>query len=540
MRNEAAGRCTMSRRIGPTRVTLRTHRRRILAWVIPLLALLTVVAPSYSSTYPRLDQREHLISSMGSNAATRLLYGPLPEPGSIGQLVAWEMGTYLVIATAILSLLLGVSFGRGAEDTGTAELVQASGYRASSRLRAALQAIAVVTVGLGCAVAAVLLIETAFVDELTWQGALSLGAVTACCGLFFGLAGLLAGELADSPGLARLLGFITLAAAFGIRAIANVQDISALRWVSPLAWIDAEAPYTRDRWWAVVIFGAVCAVMGALVWRAGHNREYAAAPLHARASSDDRLKVRSVVALTWRLERGRWLAWTVIVSAVAALFGGMSGSLIDLLTSDESTAKLMRDLTGENQLDAVFFSFAGVMIGLVVGCYAVLTVLADATAEADGTLDNLLAAGARRRSPLLAQVVVAVVGSLAMLLIAGGLGSLVALTQLSGGAGRCFAYIAGQWPAELALVGITALVIGIRRRWGPVAWVPVAGSGVLVLMGSVLHAPHWLATTAVFSHVPDYADGSAPSVGVVALVACFVVAAGVGTWWRGVRDLAPN
>ncbi|HWC24279.1 MAG TPA: hypothetical protein VG502_18440 [Flexivirga sp.] len=530
----------MSRRIGPTRVMLRTHRRRILAWAIPLLALLTIVAPSYSSTYPRLDQREHLISSMGSNAATRLLYGPLPEPGTIGQLVAWEMGTYLVIATAVLSLLLGVSFGRGTEDSGTAELVQACGYPASSRLRAALAAIATVTVGLGAAVAAVLLAETAVVDELTWQGALGLGAVTACCGLFFGLAGLLAGELADSGGLAKLLGFITLATAFGIRAIANVQGVSSLRWVSPLAWIDAEAPYTDDRWWAVLIFAAVCALMALFVWRAGRNREYAAAPLHARASSDDRLLVHSVLALTWRLERGRWLAWTTIVTAVAALFGGMSGSLIDLLTSDESTAKLMRDLTGQDQLDAVFFSFAGVMIGLLVGCYAVLTVLGDATAEADGTLENLLTAGAPRRSPLFAQVAVAVAGSLAMLLVAGGVGSLVTLTQLSGGAGRCFAYVVGQWPAVLALAGITALVIGIRRRWGPLAWVPVAGSGVLVLMGSVLHAPHWLATTAVFAHVPDYADGAGPSAGVIVLLVCFVAAAAVGSWWRGMRDVAPN
>lgn len=528
------------RPIGPTRVTLRTHRRRILAWVIPLMALLTIVAPSYSATYPRLDQREHLISSMGTNAATRLLYGPLPEPGTIGQLVTWEMGTYLVIVTAILSLLLGVSFGRGTEDAGTAELVQACGFSAAVRLRASLAAIGAVTVGLGVTVAAVLLVETAFVDELTWHGALSLGAVTACCGLFFGLAGLLAGELSDSSGLAKLLGFITLAVAFGIRAIANVQDISALRWVSPLGWIDAEAPYTLDRWWAVPIFGAVCGLMALVVRRTGRNREYAAAPLHARVSSDDRLQVRSVLALSWRLERGRWLAWTLIVTAVAALFGGMSGSLVDLLRSDESTAKLMRQLTGENQLDAVFFSFAGVMIGLLVGCYAVLTVLAEATAEADGTLENLLAAGARRRSPMLAQVVVAVAGSLAMLLVAGGVASLVTLTQLSGGAARCFAYIAGQWPAELALIGMTALVVGVRRKWGPLAWVPVAGSAVLVLMGSVLHAPRWLATTAVFAHVPDYADGAAPTIGVAVLLGCFVAAAAVGTWWRAARDLVTD
>lgn len=528
------------RTIGPARVLLQTHRRRLLSWLVPLLVLLAIVAPSYHSTYPRLDQRQHVISSLGNNAATRLLYGPLPDPGTIGQLVAWEMGTYLVIASSVLALLLGVSFVRGTEDSGVAELVQAAGHPASARLRAAVAAMLAVTIGLGAAVTLVLWAETSTVGELTWRGALSLGLVTTCSSLFFGLAGLVAGELADSSGLAKLLGFIVLAAAFAIRAVANVQGIIGLRWLSPLGWIDVVSPYTSDRWWTALIFAAVLVGVGVLARQLGRGREYAAAPLHEDATSADRLRVWSVLALSWHLERGRWLAWTAIVAAIAALFGGMSGSIIDLLKGDTGTAKLMSELTGANQLDAVFFSFAGVMIGVLVGCYSVSTVLAEAAAEADGTLENVLGCGVERPRPLAARVGIAGVGSLAMLLVAGGVGALVSVSQLSGGAGRCFAYVVGQWPAVLALVGIGALVVGVRRGWASAAWVPVAASAVLVLMGSVLHAPHWLQTTAVFAHVPDYADGAAPSLGVGVLVGCFVACGALGVWWRARRDLAPD
>ena len=526
--------------VGPARVTLRTHRRRILAWTVPLLALLAVVAPSYSSSYPRLDQRQHLISSMGSNAATRLLYGQLPEPGTIGQLVAWEMGTYLIIVTAVLSVLLGVSFGRGAEDSGMAELVQACGHSAGDRRRGALVAVLIFAAGLGVAVFAVLGVETFVVDELTWRGAVGLGLVIFSCALFFAMVGLLFGELADSSGLAKLLGFAVLAVSFALRAVANVQGVSALHWVSPLGWLDAEAPYTHDRWWAVVIFVPVCAVVAVLVWRAGRNREYLAAPLHERSATDDRLRVRSVIGLVWHLERARWLAWTAVATAISALFGGMSGSLLKLLTDDASTAELMRQLTGEGRLDAAFFSFAGVLIGLLVGCYTVLTILADGAAEADGTVEDLLACGTPRRSPLLARLLVAACGAPAMLVVAGGVGALVARTQLSDGSWRYFAYVAGQVPALLALAGLGALVIGVHRRWGPVAWLPVAGSGMLVLMGSVLHAPDWLEHVGVFAHVPAYADGSAPSTGVFVLLACFVAAATAGCWRRAQRDVEPD
>jgi putative exporter of polyketide antibiotics len=70
--------------------------------------------------------------------------------------------------------------------------------------------------------------------------------------------------------------------------------------------------------------------------------------------------------------------------------------------------------------------------------------------------------------------------------------------------------------------------------------VPLVGSVVLVLMGSVLHAPHWLQVTAVFAHVPDYADGAGPSLGVAILALCFVVCMAAGVSRRARRDIVPD
>lgn len=67
------------------RLTLRRLHLQALAWVLPLWAL-AAATPSYASVYPSLSSRAALIAAMRQTPGTRLLYGVLPLPGTIGQL----------------------------------------------------------------------------------------------------------------------------------------------------------------------------------------------------------------------------------------------------------------------------------------------------------------------------------------------------------------------------------------------------------------------------------------------------------------------
>ena len=86
-------------------LTLRRLRVQAPAWVLPLWAL-AAATPSYESVYPSLEARTMLIEAMRTNAGTRLLYGVLPLPGTVGQLAQWEIGTYLVVCTGLMAVLL--------------------------------------------------------------------------------------------------------------------------------------------------------------------------------------------------------------------------------------------------------------------------------------------------------------------------------------------------------------------------------------------------------------------------------------------------
>ena len=53
--------------------------------MLPLWAL-AAATPSYEFVYPSPEARTMLIGAMRTNAGTRLLYGVLPLPGTVGQL----------------------------------------------------------------------------------------------------------------------------------------------------------------------------------------------------------------------------------------------------------------------------------------------------------------------------------------------------------------------------------------------------------------------------------------------------------------------
>ena len=88
------------------RILLRRFRFQIAAWLAPLWLLVGVTAPSYESVYPSLETRTVLIEQMRKSPGTRLLYGYVPLPGRLGQLLQWETGTFLLVCTALMAILL--------------------------------------------------------------------------------------------------------------------------------------------------------------------------------------------------------------------------------------------------------------------------------------------------------------------------------------------------------------------------------------------------------------------------------------------------
>lgn len=494
---------------------IRRHLVALTAWTLGLLALVAVTVPSYRQTYPDLASRAVLVEQLQSTRGSTVLYGALPDPGTLGQLFAWETGSYVILLAAVMALLLGVSLTRGEEDAGTLELVRAVGVRPQAPLRAALVVLLLACAGVGAGSAAVLVAQSTTTEELTVAGGVAFGAVTFLASFCVGVWAVICAHLRPDARSARTWTFTGLAVAFAARVAADTEDgwwAGTLQWISPFGWRTVVAPYTDDRFWALVPLAAVCVALAVLAVDLGRRRELGSALLAGGTRSDRGLLVRGPDGWAWVSLRGAVLGWTVAVGATAALFGSMADGLVTTLTDDEALRALLESSAGGGDPVALYFGLLGVFVTLLVMICGVLLVLRWRTEEFTGRLVNELATGVRRWRSLLARVVVAAVVPGGLLVLGGAVMGLFGRVLLDGGdpLALALAGTVGDAPGVMAAVALAALLVAVVPRWASLVWVVVAWSGFVVLFEGLVDLPGWAVDLSLLGHTPGVGPDGLP------------------------------
>jgi ABC-2 type transport system permease protein len=511
-------------------VLLRRNRVVLGAWAGGVLALVAVTIPSYAATYPSLAARASLVEQLRSNVATKVLYGVLPSPGTLGQLAVWETGTYVALLVAVLGVLLGVRLGRGEEWAGHCEVVRSVGAGRSAPVAAALVVLAGTFVVIGGGVAAVLAWQSRSTAEVSVTGAWHFGAVVVLVGLGFGVSTLLLGELLPTPTLARSAGWVLLGVDFVLRVVADFgASSSGLRWLSWLGLSHLVGPFTSDRTLPVVVAALGVCVLAGVTVLLDARRELGAGLLSLPSGSTRSLSVGGPLALGWRLGRAGWWGWAAAAAAVAGLFGGMSHGLVTLLRDDPSSSDLVSSVTGVAAGPVRgYFVFTVIFVALVPLLHAVSHTLVAASGERTGLLDTSLAVGVPRWAPLAAQAGLAAVRALGLVLVAAGVQAATSEAAGSGDDAVAWAFwsVLATAPGILAAVGITASLVGLLPRFASFAWLLVAWSLFAALVGQLVRLPDWARSTSLLTHTPRTLDLSAGrDLGTTSMVVLVAVAA---------------
>jgi ABC-2 type transport system permease protein len=504
------------------RLMLRRHRLVISAWSVLLIALSGATVAFYQSTYSSEARRRAAVEMAQDDAASTLLYGRLPDPGTPAQMFIWEVGAIVTILAALMAVLLAAALTRAAEEDGTLEPLLTCGTDRRIAVRSGYAVLLVVAgvLTLGCTLGVGL--WAGRVDAVTWPGALAWGAVVGVTFLVMAVLTVVLAQLATTARAVRTLGVAVVGSAFAVRAVADTNDaVGWLNWLSPLALRTTAAPFTHDRWWVLALYAG--SVLG-LTWlslRLFDRREYGAGLLRGRPANQARLHVRSSIGLDAWLGRQSLVTWTVAVACLGTLFAAMGSAPVEQSRQGDLDGFLGAQLDSPDPI-AAYFSYSGTVVGLAVAVFAVLSVLRQAHAEHDGLTDHVLATGARRWEPLAAGTAVTAVGSAIILLATGTVSALIAPTAIAGTdvALRAFTYSIGQWPAAVAAAGWTALLVGLRPRTAWWAWLPLAASGILALLGQLLGVPSSVQQLGIFQHVPDPASTDSDLRGLAVLLAC--------------------
>ena len=514
------------------RLALRRDRVQAPVWVLAVTGLLGASVASVTGLYPGEDDRAVYAATVGESPVAIVMGGPGAGLPALGAIVVFEVAVVAYVAVGLMSIVVAVRHTRAEEEAGRTELLRSAPVGRYAGPVAALVLVAAMNAMVG-----LLLLVVLVGAGLPAGGSLALSAGTVLFGVVMaGVAGVMAQvsehARAASGAAAALLGVF-----FAVRAAGDLGD-GTLSWVSPMGWALAVRPYAGDRWWVLLLLAAAAAVLVLVTLSLVDRRDVGAGlvparPGRARAS----WALSGTLGLATRLHRTAGLGWAAGLLLLGIAYGSVGETVQDLVADNEALAAIIAG-SGVDLVDA-FFAVAAGMIALAVGGFAVQVTLALRSEEDEGRLEAVLATAVPRWRWLASHVVVAVVGSLKLLAIAGlGMGAAHAIA--TGDPDQVLRLLAATLvhaPAVWVLVGVATALFGLVPRAAAAAWAVLAASVAAVLLGSTLQLPAWALDLVPFTHVPAVPSQEATALPLVLLTAAAAGLIGVGIAAFGRRDV---
>jgi len=515
------------------RLYLRRDRIVLPLWVVLLsLPLATVYISSIAKIYPDQAARASFAATILASPAQRAIYGQIYND-SLGATGIWKAGMFHTLI-AVALILTVIRHTRADEETGRAELLDSTAVGRYASLTAAL------LLSFGASLATGLLGAVGLLGaDVPASGSLAFGAALACSGLVFTAVAAVTAQLSTSARFARRAAFAVLGAAFTLRAVGDAGS-GALSWLSPLGWSLQVRPYAGDRWWVMLLHLATTALLTALAYRLLAGRDVGAGLIAERPGPDSAAPLlRNAFGLTWRLDRGAVLLWTVGLCLYGLLIGSIVHGIGGELGGD--TAKdIMVRMGGTDAPEQAFVAVAFCMLGMIAAAFAISLALRLHQEEAGQRAEAVLAGAVSRSRWLTGHLAVALIGPAVAILVAGvaaGLTYSVAADDVGGTLWTSVATAAVQLPAVWLPAAVAVALFGVAPRFSPLAWGVLVAFVALYLVGTLSGFPHWMLDAEPFAHIPRVTGGDFTAVPLLWLMAvdCVLIALGMAAFRR--RDL---
>ena len=526
------------------RVTAGRAVRAGLVWAVAFAAYLAVSALGYVSTYPDALSRRLVAASLGSNAGINAIFGPARHIDTVAGFTEWRAVGVLSLVGAVWGLLLGTRLLRGEEDAGRWELLLAG---RTTRRRAGAEAIAGFGVGAlvlwAIPALVAVLVGTSSKVGFSVGGSLLLALTPVACAAVFLLVGALTSQLAATRRQAAAYAAAALAVAYTLRAVADARtDIGWLRWLAPLGWAEQVRPLTGADPVALLPVAAALAVLGGAAVHLAGRRDLGASALSDRTLARPATRLLGgVTGLTVRLVRPLALGWTLAVAGAGLVFGLVAKTAARAV--EDSGGAVRREFA---QLGAggsgarAYLGVAFLVIAVLVALAAAASVAALRTEEAEGRLVHLVARPVARTAWLLGRVGTGAVVVTFAALLAATTAWLGAASQGAGvGFGVLFEAAVNVLPVAWLVLGIGILAFGLHpRAASATCYTLVAWSFLMLLVGSVLRANHWLLDTSLLKHLAAAPAVSPDWTSLAVLTALAMLCTAVGSTCFARRDLA--
>ncbi|MDL4770638.1 MULTISPECIES: ABC transporter permease [Thermomonosporaceae] len=517
------------------RLGLRRDRIMIPVWILALLSSLFSTLGGYRGLYKTAAERQHFADGANGNSSTLAFYGPLHDP-SLGGMTAWRMGALGAAFVGVMSVLLVIRHTRAEEEEGRLELVGAGVVGRRAALTAALLVAVLAALALG------VLVMLGLASEGV-AGAVSTGVGWAAAGILFAAVGAVAAQVTENARAARGIGVGVIAAAYLLRAAGDATEGAGwLTWLSPIGWIEQIRPYGGDRLWAALLPLAAAALLIAAAYALIEHRDLGAGLLAPRPGPAEAAPgLRSPLALAWRLQSGSLYGWACGFLVYGLVVGGIAKGIGDLVGGNSGTNDLITKMGGQSGLvDAFLVTCIGLMSAMA-SLYGVQAALRLRTEEGLQRVEPLLATAVGRVRWVAGHLLIALAGTVVMLLVSGlsiGLTYGASVGDLGGKVPELLGAVLVQTPAAWVAVGIGIALFGLAPRFSPAAWAVVAGFLLLGQLGPVLDLGQAVMDLSPFTHVPKLPGGTMDATPLIVLTAIVAALIAAGLYGIRRRDIA--
>ncbi|WP_116949148.1 ABC transporter permease [Jiangella endophytica] len=516
------------------RFILRRDRVRLPIWIGAIVLGVVGSLPAFPETYPTAADRQARANLL-DNPATIALTGPAygRDDYTFGAMTANELLGFVAIAMALMSILLMVRHTRAEEETGRTELLRAGVLGRQATTTAAFVVVGAANVLIGLLLAVLM---PATLSELPASSSLLFAAAVASVGLVFTGIGALTAQVTEHARAATGLGAAALGVAFALRAIGDVGN-DWLSWLSPIGWAQRTQVYVDDRWWPLLLSLGLTVLLVALAFATTSRRDVGAglvqpSPGSPRAGA----LLSSPLGLAIRLQRGGLIGWAVGLLVFGLAYGGLASS-IEEFVSDNST--IQDFLADSDSLVDGFMAIVVLMMALLAAAYGLTSVLRLRSEETAGRAEPVLATAVSRTRFAAGHLIVAMGGSL-VLLLAGGLGlGITAAIALDDGSivGRLFgaalAHAVGVW----LVIAVVVALFGWAPQLVHLGWVVLTYGVVVGLLGGFFQFPDWVTKISPFDAASSLPGGDLSTVAVVIMGVLAVAFVWIGLLGFRRRDL---
>jgi ABC-2 type transport system permease protein len=522
-------------RAAVARRALADSRTRTISFALLFAALAAANAVGYRKTYPTVADRLRFVHAFGDNKSVRLFYGVPHDLLTVGGYVAWRVGGTLSIFAAVWGMLAAVRAMRTEEDSGRQELVLAGIVGRGGAFAASLVAIA--------AGAAVLWLATFLglvASSLPAGGSAYLAlAVVAVVPVFVGV-GALASQLASNRRIALELGGGAVAAAFLVRVVADTSSLTALRWATPLGWIEELRAFAGPRPAVLLLPVAAGAVLLGVSAVIALYRDIGSGLLPARDDAEPRFGLLgSPTAQALRSERGSLIAWLLATGAFAFVLGVIANSVSSAGLSQHVQQELAKLGASAIATPAGYLGFTFLFFILAISLFCCSQVAMARREESDQQLETLLALPVGRRGWLAGRLLLAAGAAVVLSLVAGLLawagaasqGAPVSAAEMLKAGANCL-------PTALLFLGIGALAFAtLPRAATGIAYGVTSLAFVWELFAGLVGAPAWTLSLSPFHHIGLIPAEPFRAGAAAVMLAIAAGAAAAALWAFGRRDL---